>query len=95
MAGDALRTPILASYDLVIANPPYGRVSLDDVTGTDWESISHSGHINKYALFAGTFLPGGEAGRACRPRHPLQLQGRPVVRPHARVHPIAGLKCWP
>lgn len=63
VAGDALRTPILASYDLVIANPPYGRVSLDDVTGTDWESISHSGHINKYALFAGLSFratkPGG------------------------------------
>ncbi len=52
IAADALRTPIVASYGLVIANPPYGRVSLDDVTGTDWKGISHSGHINKYALFA-------------------------------------------
>ncbi len=52
VAGDALKTPILGSYGLVIANPPYGRVSLDDVHGTEWKKISHRGHINKYALFS-------------------------------------------
>lgn len=50
--GDALRTPILASYDLVIANPPYGRMSIDDVHSDDWQKVTHSGHINKYALFS-------------------------------------------
>lgn len=52
IADDALRTPILASYGLVIANPPYGRMSIDDVRGLTWSRIAHSGHINKYALFA-------------------------------------------
>jgi len=63
VTGDALRTPILASYGLVIANPPYGRMSIDDVHGTAWKKIAHSGHINKYAVFAElcfrTAKPGG------------------------------------
>lgn len=51
VTGDALRYPIPASYGLVIANPPYGRVSLDDVKGNAWRRVAHSGHVNKYALF--------------------------------------------
>lgn len=51
VAGDALRYPIPASYGLVIANPPYGRMSLDDVQGHAWKRVAHSGHVNKYALF--------------------------------------------
>lgn len=52
IAGDALRVAIPASYDLVIANPPYGRVGLNDVRGMAWREVAHSGHVNKYALFA-------------------------------------------
>lgn len=52
VAADALRTPITAAYELVITNPPYGRVSQADVEGTAWSRVSHCGHINKYALFA-------------------------------------------
>ena len=52
ITGDALRVTIPASYDLVIANPPYGRVGLDEVHGNAWRKVAHSGHINKYALFA-------------------------------------------
>ena len=51
VTGDALRTPIPASYALVIANPPYGRISVDAVHGDNWQKVAHSGHINKYALF--------------------------------------------
>jgi len=51
VAGDALRYPIPASYGLVIANPPYGRMSLDNVQGNAWKRVAHSGHVNKYALF--------------------------------------------
>ncbi|WP_157386337.1 HsdM family class I SAM-dependent methyltransferase [Rhizobium leguminosarum] len=50
--GDALHAVPLASYDLVIANPPYGRLSISDVVGEHWSKVAHSGHINKYALFA-------------------------------------------
>lgn len=49
---DALQVPIPASYDLVIANPPYGRVGLDEVCGEAWRKVAYSGHVNKYALFA-------------------------------------------
>lgn len=52
LTGDALRVTIPASYGLVIANPPYGRIALDEVRGTAWRKVAHSGHINKYALFA-------------------------------------------
>ncbi len=52
ITGDALHVTIPASYGLVIANPPYGRVALEDVRGKAWHKVAHSGHINKYALFA-------------------------------------------
>lgn len=52
ITGDALRVAIPASYGLVIANPPYGRMSMEDVRGRAWRRVAHSGHINKYALFA-------------------------------------------
>ncbi len=51
VAGDALRVAIPAAYGLVIANPPYGRVGLDEVRGRAWRKVAHSGHVNKYALF--------------------------------------------
>jgi adenine-specific DNA-methyltransferase len=51
LVGDALRVTIPASYGLVIANPPYGRVAMDDVHGRAWREVAHRGHINKYALF--------------------------------------------
>lgn len=44
-----LRTP--EQFDLVIANPPYGRI-LDDPAGHRWKRVCHAGHINKFALFA-------------------------------------------
>lgn len=47
---DALSIRPLAAYDLVIANPPYGRIS-PDLAGEHWRKIAHSGHINKYAVF--------------------------------------------
>ena len=52
ITGDALRVTIPAAYGLVIANPPYGRVGIDDVHGKAWRKVAHSGHVNKYALFA-------------------------------------------
>tara|TARA_R110000868_G_scaffold372094_2_gene635918 strand:+ start:370 stop:1980 length:1611 start_codon:yes stop_codon:yes gene_type:complete len=52
VTADALKTSTATSFDLVIANPPYGRLSLDEVHGDEWKRIAHSGHINKYALFA-------------------------------------------
>ena len=52
VVGDALKVEIPAAYGLVIANPPYGRMSIEEVRGLAWRRVAHSGHINKYALFA-------------------------------------------
>lgn len=52
ITGDALHIPIPNSYGLVIANPPYGRMSIEEVRGRAWKRVAYSGHINKYALFA-------------------------------------------
>ena len=38
-------------FDLVLANPPYGRISLDETSKGQWADVCHPGHINKYALF--------------------------------------------
>ena len=51
IAGDALCTTVPATYGLVIANPPYGRVNAEDVQDEKWRRVAHSGHVNKYALF--------------------------------------------
>lgn len=44
-----IRSP--QQFDLVIANPPYGRV-LDAPSSRHWAQVCHAGHINKFALFA-------------------------------------------
>jgi adenine-specific DNA-methyltransferase len=49
---DALRAKHPKTYDLVIANPPYGRVPPDALRGEAWRAVCYPGHINKYALFA-------------------------------------------
>lgn len=51
ITADALRVKPLAAYNLVIANPPYGRLHIDDLPDDNWKAIAHSGHINKYAVF--------------------------------------------
>ncbi|MBD9508018.1 N-6 DNA methylase [Ensifer sp. ENS07] len=60
---DALHTDPLASYKLVIANPPYGRITPQVLGGDDWRKVSHPGHVNKYAVFTEWCLrvakPGG------------------------------------
>jgi adenine-specific DNA-methyltransferase len=49
--GDSLRTEFAASHDLVIANPPYGRIMPKDLDDERWKQVAYSGHINKYAVF--------------------------------------------
>jgi adenine-specific DNA-methyltransferase len=50
--GNSLSKQNLGTYDLVIANPPYGRLSQTELKRSRWENVCYSGHINKYALFA-------------------------------------------
>lgn len=61
--GNALSIPAHAAFDLVVANPPYGRVTAADLPDESWKDIAYSGHINKYAVFTELCLryakPGG------------------------------------
>jgi adenine-specific DNA-methyltransferase len=50
--GNSLKRIPDERFDLVLANPPYGRISLNETSKRRWEDICHPGHINKYALFA-------------------------------------------
>lgn len=50
--GDSLTKREVGTYDLVIANPPYGRISQSELRPEKWRNVCYSGHINKYALFA-------------------------------------------
>ncbi|CAM7222566.1 TPA: Eco57I restriction-modification methylase domain-containing protein [Citrobacter sedlakii] len=50
IVGDALRQDTISGYDLVIGNPPYGRVTLD-VQMREKYSRSLFGHANLYGLF--------------------------------------------
>lgn len=48
---DALRRRWKPEFDLVVANPPYGRITPSALTGEHWKKVAHSGNINKYAVF--------------------------------------------
>jgi adenine-specific DNA-methyltransferase len=61
--GDALATKPLAAYNMVVANPPYGRMAESELFDDAWQTIARRGHVNKYALFTEYCLrftkPGG------------------------------------
>lgn len=48
---DGMHAETHASYNLVIANPPYGRMRPSELQSDRWEKVSYSNHINKYAVF--------------------------------------------
>ncbi|HEY2445657.1 MAG TPA: N-6 DNA methylase, partial [Rhizomicrobium sp.] len=49
--GNSLRRIPDKKFDLVLANPPYGRIFLGGTSKSQWKDVCHPGHINKYALF--------------------------------------------
>jgi adenine-specific DNA-methyltransferase len=59
---DALTADYQPDYDLVIANPPYGRIKPGDVDEKYWGNVAHRGHVNKYALFAELSLRAAKPG---------------------------------
>ena len=63
---NSLKTRDKKQYDLVIANPPFGRISSSELQRSQWERVCHSGHVNKYAMFADLCVrlakPGGLIG---------------------------------
>lgn len=67
IVGDALKTTHSKKYDIVLVNPPYGRIfTSHDKLPQKFQSVVESGHINKYALFIALAIelakPGGMIG---------------------------------
>lgn len=62
LVGDALRRRWKPEFDLVVANPPYGRITPAVLTGTHWKKVAHSGNINKYAVFVELCLRAAKPG---------------------------------
>ncbi len=60
--GDALRRRWKPEFDLVVANPPYGRITPAVLTGEHWKKVAHNGNINKYAVFVELCLRAAKPG---------------------------------
>lgn len=89
---NSLRTREKATYDLVLANPPFGRVPLSELPRAQWERVCHSGHVNKYAVFADLCIrlakPGGLVGLVLPSSFmagPLYDRLRAFLRQHAEI----------
>lgn len=76
--GDTLRSDFPDSYDLVIANPPYGRVTPKDLDNDHWMRVSHSGHINKYAVFTELCFRAAKPGGLIALVIPSSFKGGPL-----------------
>lgn len=59
---NALRHPWKPEFDLVVANPPYGRITSAVLTDDHWKKVAHSGNINKYAVFVELCLRAAKPG---------------------------------
>jgi adenine-specific DNA-methyltransferase len=85
---DALSRPQSAAYDLVIANPPYGRIRPSDLEDVRWEKFAYRGHINKYALFTDTCLRATKRGGLVALVVPSSVRAGPLydrLRAHLRA----------
>ncbi|WP_246746645.1 Eco57I restriction-modification methylase domain-containing protein [Agrobacterium burrii] len=76
--GDSLRSEFPAAYDLVIANPPYGRIRPKDLDNDYWTRVSHSGHINKYAVFTELCFRAAKPGGLIALVIPSSFKGGPL-----------------
>ena len=89
---DSLKADLNCRYDVVVANPPYGRVSLKSLGKQKWREVCHPGHINKYALFTELCFrltkPGGLTALVLPSSFiggPLYDRLRNFIRQHAEV----------
>lgn len=86
---DALTTRPWGSYDLIVANPPYGRITPDDLADKRWQKVAYSGHINKYAVFADFSLKAAKKGGVVALVIPSSFRAGPfydLLRSHIRAH---------
>jgi adenine-specific DNA-methyltransferase len=100
VVGDALKVRLTKKFDLVLANPPYGRVSPDKLRNEDWSMVCHPGHINLYALFIDLCLrrtkTGGRIGFVIPSSFiagPLYCKLRSSIRQRSHVKLIGHVEC--
>lgn len=100
LAGDALRTKLGRTFDVVMANPPYGRVFPSQIGAYDYAQVCHPGRINKYALFVDLSLKhvkrGGHVGLAIPSSFiagPLYSNLRRAIRTRSVVKVLGHIEC--
>lgn len=100
VVGDALSFTPDQKFDVVLCNPPYGRVSPDRFKVEQWSSVCHPGHINLYAVFVDYCLRQTRAGGHCGfviPSSfiagPLYCKLRGTLRERGRVRMLGHVEC--
>lgn len=98
--GDALTTDLRQSFDIVVANPPYGRVPQTALPDDKWMSVCHPNHVNLYALFIDLCLrhtkPEGHLGFVVPSSFiagPLYCKLRASIRERSHVKLIGHIEC--
>jgi adenine-specific DNA-methyltransferase len=97
---DALKLDMPQHFDLVLANPPYGRVSPDALDDEQWTAVCHPGHINIYALFIDLCLkrarPGAHLGFVIPSSFiagPLYCKLRASIRERSDIKLVGQIEC--
>ncbi|MGQ0456258.1 MAG: HsdM family class I SAM-dependent methyltransferase [Hyphomicrobium sp.] len=98
--GDALRARPGRRFDIVLANPPYGRVFPKQLKAESWQAVCHPGHINLYALFMQLALKrarvGGHVGLIVPSSFiagPLYCRLRRFLRDQSDVKVLGQIEC--
>lgn len=98
--GDALIADLRESFDVVVANPPYGRVQQAALADEQWMSVCHPNHVNLYALFIDLCLryskPNGHLGFVVPSSFiagPLYCKLRASIRERSQVKLIGHIEC--
>jgi adenine-specific DNA-methyltransferase len=98
--GDALQVEFQEQYDVVLANPPYGRIFPQEIDISQWTDVCHPGRVNKYALFVDLSLkqvkPGGTVGLVLPSSFiagPLYSPLRKSIRTRSSVKVLGHIEC--
>ncbi|MDE3828938.1 N-6 DNA methylase [Sinorhizobium meliloti] len=75
---DSIHVDVDGSYDLVIANPPYGRMRPDEVSHEKWSKVAYGNHINKYAIFTELCIRVAKPGGLVALVIPSSFRGGPL-----------------
>ncbi|MDH7810018.1 adenine-specific DNA-methyltransferase [Rhizobium sp. AN67] len=76
--GDSIHAQTDGSYDLVIANPPYGRMRPNELPEGRWGKVAYGNHINKYAIFTELCLRVAKPGGLVALVIPSSFRGGPL-----------------